>query len=145
MSNLSLNVGKSELSSDAVVARIDFIVGSELTHALHLLSVERDATLFMTLHTTLAILLYRHTGQEEIVIGVPTVNRLEMLPVPLRLSGKPSFNELLAQARRIVTSGQRNVPSNPIANEHNIGASFDHSALFHVMVAFDNERSTSSL
>ena len=90
MSNLSLNIGKSELSPDAVVARIDFIVGSELTHALHLLSVERDATLFMTLHTTLAILLYRHIGQE--VKAADDITKAQQLEAASQAAEDPRQN-----------------------------------------------------
>src|SRR5258705_159306 len=97
--------------------------GYELTSALQLLSVEREATLFVTLHASLAVLPYRHAGQEEVVIGVPAGHGFrETLPLRLKLSGEPSFNELLVQARRLtpIMSGRHDTAANRIGSEDHV-------------------------
>ncbi|MBN2549025.1 MAG: amino acid adenylation domain-containing protein [Anaerolineales bacterium] len=46
-----------------------------LTAALITLSQQQGATLFMTMLTSFAILLYRYTGQDDILIGSPVAGR----------------------------------------------------------------------
>ena len=67
----------------------------------------------MTLLAVFQVLLYRYSGQEEVVVGSPIANRnrpeLESLigffvnTLVLRgdLSGSPSFKELLARVREV--------------------------------------------
>src|SRR5204863_9371769 len=70
------------------------------------------ATLFMTLLAAYEVLLYRYSGQEDVIVGVPVDDRsrqeLEQLIGPfvnsivLRsdVSGSPTFTELLSRTRR---------------------------------------------
>jgi amino acid adenylation domain-containing protein len=74
----------------------------------------QSATLYMALLAAYQTLLYRYTGQEEIIIGSPTAGRSRsefegiigyfVNPVALRLnlSGGLSFNSLLGRMRRKV-------------------------------------------
>jgi non-ribosomal peptide synthetase component F len=66
----------------------------------------------MTLLASFGILLSRHSGQEEMVLGVATANRtradlehlagffVNMLPLRLDLAGAPSFRDLLRRVRK---------------------------------------------
>jgi amino acid adenylation domain-containing protein len=84
----------------------------DLSARLAALGRERGATLFMTLLAAFKALLYRYTGQADLLVGVPTTGRSRagfaaMLgyfinPVVLRtdLRENPSFDQLLAQVRR---------------------------------------------
>ncbi len=84
-----------------------------LTMQLKTRSQREGVTLFTTLLATFAVLLYRYTGQEDLLIGFPVANRnrreVEGLigffvnTVVLRadLSGNPTFRELL---KRIQTT-----------------------------------------
>ncbi|MFP5260275.1 MAG: condensation domain-containing protein, partial [Blastocatellia bacterium] len=86
----------------------------ELTEKLKALGRDRGATLYMILLAAYQVLLYRHTGQEEVLIGSPTTGRghaqLEGLagyfvnPIVIRtsLSGSQTFQSLLAQVRQTV-------------------------------------------
>src|SRR5204863_8963706 len=70
------------------------------------------ATLFMTLLAAYEVLLYRYSGQEDVIVGIPVDHRsqqeLEQLIGPfinsivLRgdMSGSPTFRELLGRTRR---------------------------------------------
>jgi hypothetical protein len=87
-----------------------------LTQRLKILSQAHGATLYMTLLAAFQVLLYRYTGQEDLVVGSPTAgrNRAELAdlvgyfvnPVALRadLSGNPTFSVFLQQVRQTVLS-----------------------------------------
>ena len=88
-----------------------FRMPAALTQALHNLSQREGVTLFQTLLAAFQVLLYRYTGQSDLLVGTPTAGRrraeLEGLigcfvnTLALRgdLSGNPSFRELLQRAR----------------------------------------------
>ena len=83
----------------------------ELTDALQAMSRREGVTLFMTLLAAFKTLLYRLTGQEDIIVGTPIAgrNRTElegligffMNTIVMRtdLSGQPTFRELLGRVR----------------------------------------------
>jgi acyl carrier protein len=56
-------------------ATISFRLSQELTADLYRLSRQEGATLFMTLLAAFQTLLYRYTGQEELLIGTVIANR----------------------------------------------------------------------
>ena len=91
-----------------------FTIGRELTAAIQSLSQVHDATLYATLLAVFQILLYRHTGQDEILVGSPMAGRDRaetaglvgyfVNPVVLRahLSPFQTFEQLLEQTRQTV-------------------------------------------
>lgn len=90
---------------------VGIVIPDELTKTLERVAADRGATLFMTLLTVLQILVARHSGQDDIVVGVPTAGRplTETEPligcfintVALRadVGGNPPFAHLLDQVR----------------------------------------------
>ncbi|HEX7240375.1 MAG TPA: amino acid adenylation domain-containing protein, partial [Longimicrobiaceae bacterium] len=56
-------------------ARVPFALSAEATHALGELSRRGGATLFMTLLAAWQLLLARHSGQEDVSVGVPVAGR----------------------------------------------------------------------
>ena len=84
----------------------------DLASRLGALGRERGATPFMTLLAAFKVLLYRYTGQRDLLVGVPTTGRTRagfagiigyfVNPVVLRsdLRENPAFGELLGQVRR---------------------------------------------
>ena len=92
-------------------ARESFNLSRNLSVQLAELSRREDATLFMTLLAAFEVLLYRHTGQSDIVVGTPVANRnrkelegligcfVNTLALRTDLSGDPTFRELLARVR----------------------------------------------
>ncbi|MCB0164084.1 MAG: amino acid adenylation domain-containing protein [Anaerolineae bacterium] len=87
-------------------------LSTALTQALERLSVGENASLFMTLLTAFNILLYRHTGQDDIVVGAPMINRryietenligyfLNNLALRTSLADTLSFSDLLKSVRQ---------------------------------------------
>ena len=88
-------------------------IGSELTDKLKRLSGQQGVTLFTTLLAAYYALLYRLTGQEDLVVGVPASGRgidlddklvghcVNFLPMRLRSEGDASFSDHLARVRRM--------------------------------------------
>ncbi|NET54250.1 MAG: non-ribosomal peptide synthetase, partial [Merismopedia sp. SIO2A8] len=56
-------------------AKQSFLLPKSLTEALKAIAQKAGATLFMTLLSAFKILLYRYSGQEDIVVGSPIANR----------------------------------------------------------------------
>ncbi|HEX6291101.1 MAG TPA: amino acid adenylation domain-containing protein [Herpetosiphonaceae bacterium] len=94
-------------------AQQPLIISQDVTVALTELSQREQATLFMTLLAAFNALLYRYTGQEDIIIGSPIAHRTQaeiepligffvnMLALRTNLAGNPSFRELLARVREV--------------------------------------------
>ncbi|MEJ1929855.1 amino acid adenylation domain-containing protein, partial [Nostoc sp. NIES-2111] len=94
-------------------AQQKFVLSQQLTQAIKQLSQTEGVTLFMTLLAAFQTLLYRYTGQEDILVGSPIANRnraeLEQLigcfvnTLVLRTNqeGNPTFTELLGRVRKV--------------------------------------------
>lgn len=57
---------------------VRFIIDNELTIKIHKLAYDSGATLFMILLAAYNVLLYKYTGQEDIVVGTPTTGRVHI-------------------------------------------------------------------
>nr|AQM37584.1 nonribosomal peptide synthetase [Myxococcus virescens] len=127
-------------------------LGRELRDAIETLSLRTGGTSFMVLLSGFAAYLARITGQDDVVIGTPVANRdhAELEPligffvgtVPLRvdLSGDPTFEELLARARKTALDAfaHQDVPLEKIVEAANVERSLSHAPLFQVMLALQN-------
>ncbi len=91
----------------------------DLTQRLKRLAQAEEVTLYMLLLAAFQVLLYRHSGQENLLVGSPTSGRIRrdfeslvgdcINPVVLRadLSGNPSFHEVLLRVRPKVIAALR--------------------------------------
>ncbi|MFF0524657.1 non-ribosomal peptide synthase/polyketide synthase [Actinomadura nitritigenes] len=98
-------------SADGAVA--EFTVGAETATALREIADETGATMFMALLAAFGMLLARYTGQDDVVVGTPLINRnragteemigffVNNLVMRLDLTGDPSFRELLGRVREL--------------------------------------------
>jgi hypothetical protein len=88
------------------------LLPEDLTRALRSWSQSQNVTMFMVMLSAFAVLLSRHSNQEDVLIGSPVANRrpeTEPLlgpfagPVCLRidLSGNPSLQEIVSRARDV--------------------------------------------
>ncbi|MGH7412374.1 MAG: amino acid adenylation domain-containing protein, partial [Candidatus Methylomirabilis sp.] len=94
-------------------ARESFELPRTLAEALHELSRREGVTLFMTLLAAFQTLLFRYTGQDDIVVGSPIANRartetegligffINTLVLRTDLSGNPTFRELLKRVKEV--------------------------------------------
>ncbi|MBO1348050.1 MAG: amino acid adenylation domain-containing protein [Hormoscilla sp. GUM202] len=129
-----------------------FEVGAELTQQLQGLSRELGATLFMTLFAAFSTLLYRYSGQEDIVVGTPIANRnrreiegligffVNTLALRSGFEGNPSFVELLHRVRQTSLDAYNNqdLPFEQLVSALQPERSLSHSPIFQVMFALQN-------
>ncbi|MDI9634916.1 amino acid adenylation domain-containing protein [Geitlerinema splendidum] len=94
-------------------ARQRLALSKPLTEALKALSQQAGVTLYMTLLAAFKVLLYRYSGQEDIVVGTFSAGRnppetaemmgffVNTLVLRTDLSGNPSFQTLLSRVRDV--------------------------------------------
>ncbi|TAE52366.1 MAG: non-ribosomal peptide synthetase, partial [Nostocales cyanobacterium] len=130
----------------------EFALSEELSNKLIKLSQEQGVTLFMTLLAAYDVLLYRYTGQTDILVGSPIANRnqkeiegligffVNTLVFRSELSENLSFNELLTQIRTTALSAyaHQDLPFEMLVEALEIERNLSHSPLFQVMFALQN-------
>src|SRR5947209_8073863 len=96
-------------------ATYQFMPSNNLSQALRTMSQQQEVPLFVTLLAAFQTLLFRYTGQEDLVVGLPVASRTQvegegvsgpfvnMLPLRSDLSGNLRFGELLHRAHKIVS------------------------------------------
>ncbi|MDY7092225.1 MAG: MupA/Atu3671 family FMN-dependent luciferase-like monooxygenase [Acidobacteriota bacterium] len=97
--------------------RLRYPLDAELYAAVKAAGIATGSTLYMVLLTAFKVLLHRLTGQRDLVLGVDAVDKLSIdakalvgfavnpLPLRSRLSGNPTFRELLGVTKRQVMEG----------------------------------------
>jgi len=124
----------------------------ELMTAVESLSQQEGTTPFMTLLATFKTLLYRYTGQTDILVGSPTANRdrwelenlmgclINVLVLRTNLEAEPSFREFLAQVRQVALEAYAHqaLPFEQLVTELQPERDLSYHPLFQVMFAFQN-------
>src|SRR5262249_27736346 len=130
-------------------AQQTLIISKQIMERLKALSQEQGVTLFMTLLATYQTLLYRYSGQEDILIGTPIANRnraeiegligffVNTLVLRTDLSGQPQFFELLKRVKEVALAAYSNqdVPFEKLVEELQPERDMSRSPLFQVMFA----------
>ncbi|MEG4215636.1 amino acid adenylation domain-containing protein [Microcoleus sp. Pol14C6] len=129
-----------------------FELPENLTEAIRQLSRREKTTPFMTLLAAFKTLLYRYTGQEDILVGSPIASRnssetesligffVNTLVLRTDLNGNPTFRELLNRVREVALGAysHQDVPFEKLVEELQPNRDLSHSPLFQVMFAFQN-------
>src|SRR5262245_9834534 len=106
----------------------------------------------MTLLTAFQVLLYRYSGQEDVVIGLPIANRnrtevegligffVNTLVLRTDLSEKPTFKELLQRVRDVCLEAyaHQDLPLEKLVEELRPERDLSRNPLFQVMFALQN-------
>jgi amino acid adenylation domain-containing protein len=122
-------------------------LSKQLSDSLKELSRREGVTLFMTLLAGFKILLSRHSGQDNILIGATIAGRsrpeiegligffINALPLRTDLSGKPSFLELLKRVREVCLGAytHQDAPFERIVEAINPHRDFSRNPLFQIM------------
>jgi len=133
-------------------ARQTWELPSYLSLALTQLGQQEKATLFMTLLAAFKTLLYRYTGQTDILVGSPIANRnrseiealigffVNTLVLRSDLNGNPTFRELLRSVREVALGAyaHQDVPIEKLVEELQPERDLSYSPLFQVAFALQN-------
>jgi amino acid adenylation domain-containing protein len=136
-------------------ARQDFALPAGLIAPLQALSREEGTTLFRTLLAAVQTLLFRYSGQDDVLVGTPVANRNRREIEPLigffvstlvlrgDLSGDPTFRELLQRTRTMVQGALANhdLPFEQVVDAVQPQRDLSRTPLFQVLFAFDRDAS----
>ena len=129
-----------------------FDLSRSLSQEIQALSKRHATTLFMTLLAALQVLLFRYSGQTDIVIGTPVAGRsrrelegliglfINTLALRTDLSGNPSFSALLERVREVCLQAytHQDAPFEKVVEAVQSERSLSHHPLFQVMFQLQN-------
>ena len=129
-----------------------FTLPAKLSTALHELSRQQGVTLFMTLLAAFKTLLWRYTGQDDIVVGSPISgrNRIETesligffintMVLRTDFSGDPSFVELLHRVKEVTLGAEahQDVPFEKLVEELQPERQVNYTPWFQVWFVLEN-------
>ncbi|HSP64274.1 MAG TPA: AMP-binding protein, partial [Pyrinomonadaceae bacterium] len=133
-------------------AQESVLLPADLSRAIKALSQREGATLFMTLLAAFQTLLFRYTGQDDIVVGSPIAGRTQVETEDLigafvntlvlrgDLSGNPTFREFLSRVRETALESytHQEVPFEKLVEELRPDRSPNRTPLFQAMFALQN-------
>jgi amino acid adenylation domain-containing protein len=129
-----------------------FALSKELSDKLHRFSQEAGSTLFMTLFAAFNTLLYRYSGQEDIIVGTPIANRhhreveeligffVNTLALRTDLSGNPTFRELVLRVKTTALGAyaHQDLPFELLIDELKLERDMSRHPLFQVLFVLQN-------
>ncbi|MCG8616548.1 MAG: amino acid adenylation domain-containing protein [Desulfobacterales bacterium] len=132
--------------------RLQFEVKAATTEALHHLTRQEEVTLFMALMSVFQVLLYRYTGQDDVLVGSPVANRshhqtedligffVNTLVFRTRLNRELTWRELLRQVKQTALEAyaHQDVPFEALVEKLSPSRNLRFTPLFQVMFALQN-------
>jgi amino acid adenylation domain-containing protein len=133
-------------------AKESVLLSLDLTEALKGLSKGEGGTLFMTLLAAFKVLLYRYTGQGDLVVGTAVANRnrgeiepligffVNTLALRSNLSANPTFRQLLGQVREVCLGAyaHQDLPFEKLVEDLNPERDLSRNPLVQVMFILQN-------
>ncbi len=133
-------------------AQLSFSLPATSTKALEELSQKRGVTLFMTLLAAFQTLLFRLTGQQDIVVGTPIAGRTQIeleglvgffvntLAIRCDLSGDPTFWDLLERVRNTALEAyaHQELPFDRVVEALQPERSLSYSPIIQVLFVLQN-------
>ena len=127
-------------------------IPESLTRELMALNREEGVTMFMTLLAAFQTLLYRYSGQDDVVVGSPVANRASAevegliglfantLALRAKISSGDTFRSLLRRVRNNVLSAFRrqDIPFEMLLSDLDIDRDLSRNPLVQAMFTFQN-------
>ncbi len=131
---------------------VPFVLSAKLSQALRALSQREGVTLFISVLAALKILLFRYTGQADLVVGTPIANRtrtelegligffVNSLVLRTDLSGSPTVRDVLRRVREtcLEAYAHQDLPFEKLVDVLKPNRDLSRTPLFQVMLAFQN-------
>ncbi len=129
-----------------------FYLSRELTTELEMLARREDSTLFMVLLAAFSLLLYRYTGEEDILVGTPIANRnrreiegligffINSLVMRTSMTGNPDFCQLLERVKSMASDAYANqdYPFEKLVEDLHPDRHIGQNPIFQTMFALQN-------
>ena len=133
-------------------AKQSFRLSKRLNEALKAVAFKAESTLFMVLLAAFEVLLYRYSGQKDIIVGSAVANRNQaevegligcfVNPLVLRtdISGDPTFEELLDRVRKVMIGAfdNQDLPFEKLVEELQPARDANYNPLFQISFDFQN-------
>ncbi|QNN43932.1 non-ribosomal peptide synthetase [Pedobacter roseus] len=124
----------------------------DLSDSFQNLCYQSGSTLFMGLISVVNILLYRYSGQDDVIVGTPMAGRehpdlegqigfyVNTVALRTRLAGSKSFREILGHVRGVCLEAYEHqaYPFDKLVEELDLQRDMSRNPLFDVMVALQN-------
>ena len=131
---------------------VPFVLSARLSQALRALSHRESVTLFITTLTAFKILLFRYTGQMDLLVGTPIANRtraelegligffVNSLVLRTEMSGELTVRDLLCRVREtcLEAYAHQDLPFEKLVDVLKPNRDLSRTPLFQVMLAFQN-------
>jgi amino acid adenylation domain-containing protein len=154
---LDLPTDRPRLLDGPAEGRAGFLpiaLGASLSAEVRQLARSSGTTLFMTLLAGFQTLLFRHSGQPDLVVGSPVANRnrleiegiigffVNTLALRGDLSGDPTFRELLERVRQVAVEAfaHEDLPFEKLVEELRPDRRTQQNPLFPVMFAVQQKQ-----
>src|SRR5450631_1264723 len=132
--------------------RVPIALTAELTAKLRALARSQGATLFMVLLAAFQAVLWRWSGQDDIVVGTPIAGRtrrevegliglfVNTLSLRMQLGGDPSFRELVRRAREVALGAyaHQDLPFEKVVEALQPARDMSRHPLFQTLFALQN-------
>ncbi|RMS80463.1 Non-ribosomal peptide synthetase module [Pseudomonas savastanoi] len=133
---------------------VPLVFDRALTARLRALATQQGTTLFMNLLAAWSLLLMRLSGQDDVVIGVPSANRSQQelegligffvntLALRMTRSANPTVASWLQQARHVALAAQehQDLPFDQVVEVLNPPRSLAYSPVFQVLFAWEQHQ-----
>ncbi|MDN5217514.1 condensation domain-containing protein, partial [Fulvivirgaceae bacterium BMA12] len=131
---------------------VSLVLDPGLSGKLKMMGDQEGVTLFMVLLSTVYVLLYRYTGQKDLIVGTPVAGRehldledqigyyLNTLALRVQISGEESFKELLGKVKTVSLEGfaHQQYPFDKLVEELGVEEDPSHAPLFDVAMVLQN-------
>ncbi|UZW58362.1 condensation domain-containing protein [Lysobacter enzymogenes] len=128
------------------------MIAADTSEGVRRLGRRHDCTLFMTLFAAFVVLLQRHTGHDDVVVGTPVANRnrtetesvigffVNTLVMRVDASGGPRFSELLERVRKVAIDAyaHEDLPFEKLVEVLRPERNLDRQALFQILFGLHN-------
>jgi amino acid adenylation domain-containing protein len=135
--------------SGELASRATFEIGSSILEQLRRRCVDAETTLHMALLAVYRLLLFRYTGQRDVLIGTPLSRRsgvdadvvgclINSVPIRCRVESSSTFNEVLAAVREAMLGAMQHgsLPLQDIMREASPFRRDHQTTLYQTMFAY---------